>query len=73
MPSREAINTRVVDMTSKTVLCDAPIADHTLGNSAKASADEFQFFHREKRPKSSGDLALGASLEEANNVESEAS
>lgn len=73
MPSREAINTRVVDMTSKTVLCDVPIADHTLGNSAKASANEFQFFHREKRPKSSGDLALGASLEEANNVESEAS
>ena len=72
VPSREAINTRVVDMISKTVLCDAPIADHTLGNSAKASADEFQFFHREKRPKSNGDLALGASLEEANNVESEA-
>jgi len=72
VPSREAINTRVVDMISKTVLCDAPIADHTLGNSAKTSADEFQFFHREKRPKSSGDLALGASLEEANNVESEA-
>ena len=45
MPSREAINTRVVDMTSKTVLCDVPIADHTLGNSAKASAiTNFNFF-----------------------------
>ena len=72
MPSREAINTRVVDMISKTVLLDTPNTDHTLGNSAKALADEFQFFHREKRPKSSGDLGLGASLEEANNVESEA-
>ena len=58
-------------MISKTVLCDAPIADHTLGNSAKALADEFQFFHREKRSKSIGDPA-GTSLEEANNVESEA-
>ena len=59
-------------MISKTVLRDAPIADDTLGNSAKVLADEFQFFHREKRPKGSGELALGASLEEANNVESEA-
>ena len=72
VPSREAINTGVVDMISKTVLHDAPIADHTLDNSTKALADEFQFFHREKRPKSSGDLPSGASLEEANNVESEA-
>ena len=72
VPSREAINTGVVDMISKTVLCDAPMADHMLGNSAKTLADGFQFFHREKRSKSSGDLALGASLEEANNVESEA-
>ena len=71
VPSLEAINTGVVDMISKTVLCDAPIADHTLGNSAKASADEFQFFHRQKRPKSSGDPALGASLAEVNNIESE--
>ena len=34
-------------------------------------ADEFQFFHRQKRPKSSGDPALGASLAEVNNIESE--
>jgi len=65
-------NARVVDMVSKTVLRDTPIADHTFGNSTKALADEFQFFHREKQPKSSGDPALRASLEEANNVECEA-
>ena len=72
VPPSDSINTRVVDMMSKTVLCNAPSADHTLGKAAKASADEFQFFHREKQPKSSGKLALGASSEEANNVESEA-
>ena len=72
VPSREVTNTGVVDMISKTALCDAPIDDHTLVNSEKALADEFQFFHRAKRPKSRGDLALGASLEEINNVESEA-
>ena len=72
VPSRDSINTGVVDMISKTVLLDTPNTDHTLGNSAKALADEFQFFHREKRPKSRGDLALGASLGESNNVESEA-
>ena len=41
-------------------------------NSASALADEFQFFHREKRPKSSSDFASGVSLEEANKIESEA-
>ena len=72
VPSRDSINTGVVDMISKTVLLDAPNTDHTLGNSAKALADEFQFFHREKQPKSIGDVSLGVSLEEASNVESEA-
>ena len=72
LPSNDTINTKVVDMVSKTVLRDTPIADHTFGNSMKALADEFQFFHREKQPKSGGDPALRASLEEANNVECEA-
>ncbi len=72
LPSSGSINTGVVGMLPKTALGETGIVDHTLGYSARASADEFQFFHREKRPKSSGDLALGASLEEANNVESEA-
>lgn len=70
--SIDSINPGVVDMISQTILCDAPIADHTRGNSAKALADEFQFFHREKRPKNSSDFALGASLKETNNIESEA-
>ena len=69
--SSGSTNTRVLDMVSKTALCDSPITDHTLGNSPKVLANEFQFFHRETQPKSSGDLVLGASLEEANNVESE--
>ncbi len=73
MPPSDSINTRVVDMVSKTVLCDASSADHTLEKARKESADEFQFFHRKKQLKSIGDLALGVSLEEANNVESEAS
>ena len=72
LPSNDTINTKVVDMVSKTVWSDTPVAEHTPGNSAKALADEFQFFHREKRPKSRGDLASGASLGESNNVESEA-
>ena len=71
VPPSDSINTRVVDMMSKTVLCDTPSADHTLEKAAKASADEFQFFHRQKQPKSIDELALGVSLEEANNVESE--
>ena len=69
---RDSINTGVVDITSKTVRHDAPNADHTLGNSAKALTNDFQFFHREKRSNSRGDLALGASLGESNNVEAEA-
>ena len=68
----ESINTGVVDMVSKTVLCDTSITDHALGDSGRALSDDFQFFHREKQPKSSADLASGASLEEANNVETEA-
>tara|TARA_B100001057_G_scaffold265658_1_gene265848 strand:- start:577 stop:1224 length:648 start_codon:yes stop_codon:yes gene_type:complete len=70
--SSGSTNTRVVDMVPKTDLCDTPIADHTLGASTEALTNEFQFFHREKQPKSSGDLALSASLKEANNVASEA-
>ena len=70
--SSGSTNTRVVDMVPKTDLCDTPIADHTLGASTEALTSEFQFFHREKQPKSSGDLALSASLKEANNVASEA-
>ena len=58
-------------MIPKTAQGDTPTADHTLGHSARASADEFQFFHREKRPKSSGDFASGVSMEEANKIESE--
>ncbi|MDC3235103.1 hypothetical protein OBB02_03565 [Candidatus Puniceispirillum sp.] len=71
-PPSDSINTKVVDMMSKTVLCDTPSSDHTLGKAAKASADEFQFFHREKPPESIGDFASVISLEEANDVESEA-
>lgn len=71
LPSSGSINTGVVDMIPKTVLGDTQTADHTLGYSARASADEFQFFHREKRPKSSGDFASGLSLEKANEIESE--
>ena len=59
-------------MISKTVLNDTSAGDHTLDNSERASADEFQFFHREKRPKSSGDSASGVSMEETNKIESEA-
>ena len=70
--SSGSTNTRVVDMVPKTDLCDTPIADHTLGASTEALTSEFQFFHREKQPKSSGDLALSAPLKEANNVASEA-
>ena len=70
--SSGSTNTRVVDMISKTDLCDTPIADHMLGASTEALINEFQFFHREKQPKSSGDLALSAPLKEANNVASEA-
>ncbi|MFL2844720.1 MAG: hypothetical protein ACJ0BO_00495 [Candidatus Puniceispirillaceae bacterium] len=72
LPSNDAINTKVVDMISKTVLSDTPIADHSTGNSGKALADEFQFFHREKQSKSSAELVAGVSSEEAKNVESEA-
>ena len=72
VPSNEAINTRVVDMISKTVLSDTPTTDNTLGNSAKSSADEFQFFHREKQPKSGDNFVPGVSSEDANSVESEA-
>ena len=72
LPSNDTVNTKVVDMVSKTALSDTPVAEHTPGNSAKALADEFQFFHREKQPKSSGDLVSGASSEGPNNFESEA-
>ena len=72
LPSNGSIHTGVVDTTPKTVLDNTAIADYTLGSSASAVADEFQFFHREKRPKSSGDFASGVSLEEANKIESEA-
>ena len=72
VPSNGPINTRVVDMASEKVLCDTPVVDHTIGNSARALANEFQFFHREKQAKSSGDNVAGASLEEANNVETDA-
>ena len=71
MPSSEPINTKVVDIIPKTVLCDTPMNDHTRGNSAKEMSDEFHFFHREKRSKSSGDFTSGVSLAEDNNVESE--
>ena len=70
--SSGSTNTRVVDMVPKKDLRDTPIVDHTLGASTEALTSEFQFFHREKQPKSSGDLALSASLKEANNVASEA-
>ena len=72
VPSSDSINTRVVDMVPKTVLCDTPITDHALGDSARALPNEFQFFHREKRPKSSVDLVSGALLKGADNVEAEA-
>ena len=72
LPSNDSNNTEVVDMISKTVLSDTPIADHTLGHSTRASADEFKFFHREKRPKSSGDFESDVSLEGANKMDSEA-
>ena len=71
LPSSGSINTGVVDMIPKTGLGNTEIADHTLGSSASASADEFQFFHREKRPKSSGDFASGVSLQETNKIRSE--
>ena len=71
LPSSGSINTGVVNMIPKTVVGDTPIADHTFGYSPKASADDFQFFHREKRPKSSGDFVSGVSMEEANEIESE--
>ena len=70
--SSASINTGVVDMISKTVVSDTPVADDRAGNSAMGSVGEFQFFHREKQPKSNGDPAVGASLEKANIVESEA-
>ena len=72
LPPNEAINTRVVDMISKTVLSDTPVAGHTSGNSTSALPEEFQFFHREKQPKSVGDSASGVSSKEANDAESEA-
>ena len=71
LPSSGSIFTGVVDMIPKTGLGNTEIADHTPGSSARASADEFQFFHREKRPKSSGDFASGVSMEETNKIESE--
>ena len=71
LPSSGSINTGVVGMIPKTALGNALIADHTPGYSTKASADEFQFFHREKRPKSSGDFASSVSMEEANKIDSE--
>ena len=70
--SNESITTRVVDMASKTAPCDTPIVDHELGNSTRALADEFKFFHREKQPKSSVDPVSDASLQETNNVETDA-
>ena len=70
-PTSGSINTGVVDMIPKTVLGDTPAADHALGSSTGALADEFQFFHREKRPKSSGDFSSGVSLEKANKIEAE--
>ena len=71
LPSSGSINTGVVGMIHKTALGETAIVDHTLGYSARASADEFQFFHREKRPKSRSDFASGVSMEEANKIESE--
>jgi hypothetical protein len=71
LPSIGSFNTGIVDTIPKAALGNTPIADHTLGYSATASADEFQFFHREKRPKNSGDFASGVSMEEANKIESE--
>ena len=65
-------NTPVINVVSKTAFGDTPTNDHTLGDATEAMAHEFQFFHRKKRLKSSGGLALGASLDEADNAESEA-
>ena len=71
LPSSGSINTGVVGMIPKTALGETAIVDHTLGYSARASADEFQFFHREKRPKSSSEFASEVSIEEANKIEPE--
>ena len=71
LPSTGSINTGIVGMIPKTDLGNTPIADHTPGYSATAEADEFQFFHREKRPKNSGDFTSGVSMEEANKIGSE--
>ena len=71
LPSNGSIDTAVVGMIPQTAQGDTPIGDHTLGYSAIASADEFQFFHREKRPKKSGDFASGALMEDANKIGSE--
>jgi len=69
--SSESINTKVVDMMSKTVLTDTPTADNGSGNSGNELADDFQFFHRQKRQKSKDDFVLGALVEETNNVEAD--
>ena len=72
VPSSNTTHTSVVDMISKTGLSDTPVSGHTLGNTAPALANEFQFFHRQKQPKSSGEFVLSVSSEATNNVESEA-
>jgi len=72
LPSNDAIDTTVVDMISKTSLSDTPVSQHALGNTTPTLADEFQFFHRHKQPKSSGEFVLGVSSKETNNVEPEA-
>ena len=69
--SGESIDTRVVDMKSKQVLSDAPIADDTIGDSVNEVPGEFQFFHREKQLKGESDTAFGQPLGEAGDIGSE--
>ena len=70
--SSDSFNTRVVDMTPKTVVSDTPFVDDKLGKSANSLANEFQFFYRGKQLKGKSNSELGASFQEADNAESEA-
>ena len=72
LPSNDAINTSVVDVSSKAARSDTSTTEHNPSNSGKALADEFKFFHREKQPKNRANLVAGIPPEEAKNVEFEA-
>ena len=60
----DQVKTKVVEMLSKNVVNETPIADSQPAYANESVVGEFQFFHRTKQQKSLGGLISGEVLEE---------